>query len=37
MAYVTNIKLLDQHRVSDINMEILLKTNLFHIQMALYG
>ena len=37
MAYLTHTKLLDQRRVSDINMEILLKTNVLHFQMVVYG
>ena len=37
MAYMTHAKILDQHRVSDLNMGILLKTNLLRIQMAVYG
>ena len=36
MAYVTLAKLLDQQCVSDLNMGIVLKTSVHHVQMMIY-
>ena len=37
MAYKTLAKLLDKQSVSDLNMWIVLKTNVLHFQMVVYG
>ena len=37
MAYIILTKLLDQQCVSELNMGILLKTNVLHFQMVLHG
>ena len=37
MAYKTLAKLLDQQSVSDLNMWIVLKINVPHYQMVVYG
>ena len=37
MAYITLTKLFDQQCVSDRNLCIVLKTNVLHVQMVVYG